>query len=226
MPPLAVNHQTNTILFDHDGTLVDSERVHCELWRTVANAYGATIDDVFYSEVMAGVPTLQNAYDVIAHFDLDVSADVLAKEKFDSVTAYLKHQAFPLMPYAKEAVITAFKAGYTLGVVTGGSKASVYKTLEAYELAPYFSSIVAVEDVENSKPHPDCYLKAAQELNKTPQQCVAIEDTQHGMQAAVSAGINCVAIPTEHSNTHDFSKASSQYSSLQEWLQTELVPAR
>ncbi|WP_158973061.1 HAD family phosphatase [Paraglaciecola sp. L3A3] len=225
MHQVAVNQDTNTLLFDHDGTLVNSERVHYELWQKVANFYGVTIDEEFYSDVMAGVPTKQNALDVVSHFNLSVSPSVLEKQKLDSVINYLQQQAFPLMPYAKEAIIAAFNAGFTLGIVTAGSKTSVYKTLETYQLTPYISCIVAVEDVQNSKPAPDCYLKAAQHLGKTPQQCVAIEDTQHGMQAAISAGIPCVAIPTPHSQNHDFSLASSRYASLQEWLQAEIIKA-
>ena len=217
----AVGNETTTLLFDHDGTLIDSETVHYDLWKDILHDYNVELSEAFYCEVMAGIPVKQNAVDLVEHFKLDIEPEMLADKKHKSISDYLDSQAFPLMPFAKETLCTCFRNGYTIGIVTGGSKKSVEKTLSQYELGSYVSCVVAVEDVENSKPAPDCYQLAMAKLKKSPSECVAIEDTQTGMTAAVSAGLACVVVPTTLSMHHDFTRATVQYTSLNEWVGSE-----
>ncbi len=218
----ALTPQTRAILFDHDGTLIDSEQTHFELWRRIAENAGITLTSEFYDEVMVGIPVKQNARDLVAHFDLAVDASELARQKFDATRAFLAKQAFPLMPGAYEVLIACANAGYTLAVVTGGSAMSVQRTIEMHGLDGLFATVVAAEDVEHSKPAPDCYLKAMKQIGVTSDQAIAVEDTVHGMRAALAAGIKCVAIPGGQSDAHDFSQATVIYSSLSAWQRSEL----
>lgn len=226
MPGKAINSKTQVILFDHDGTLIDSEAVHFTLWQSILVDYGITLTAQFYNEVMAGIPVKQNAIDLVRHFNIRAKPEALAEQKHACVRQYLAERAFPLMPFAKEAIIACHDAGYTVGIVTGGATASVARTLDTYGLGAYVSVVVAVEDVEHSKPAPDCYLKAMRQLHVNAAQCVAVEDTAHGLQAAVAAGIATVAVPTAQSAKHDFSHASSRYVSLKDWLENELIPCK
>ncbi|MCQ8849898.1 HAD family phosphatase [Alteromonas stellipolaris] len=219
----SVSNNTTTLLFDHDGTLINSERVHFTLWREIVASYGAELTDEFYCKVMAGIPVKQNAKDVVEHFSLDVEPEQLAKKKHDKVEAYLSQQAFPLMPHAGETIKACADAGFTIGIVTGGSTLSVEKTLTNYGLAQYISCVVAVEDVTYSKPAPDCYQLAMEKLGVSPGECIAIEDTYTGMQSALSAELACVVIPTTQSATHDFTQATSRYESLQLWVEQEIT---
>ena len=219
----SVSNNTTTLLFDHDGTLINSERVHFTLWQEIVANYDEALTDEFYCKVMAGIPVKQNAKDVVEHFSLNVEPAKLAQQKHDKVKAYLSKQAFPLMPWAAETIKACAEAGYTIGIVTGGSALSVEKTLTNYGLAKYISCVVAVEDVVNSKPAPDCYQLAMKTLGVTPAECIAIEDTFTGMQSAISADLACVVIPTTQSATHDFTKATSRYESLQLWVAQEIT---
>ncbi len=218
-----VTSATTVILFDHDGTLIDSEATHYRLWQEVLATYDITLNEDFYSAEMAGIPVNQNAKDVVRHFGMKVESQILADAKHEKTRAFLQSQAFPLMPFAKEALSACAEAGYTLGIVTGGSGLSVKRTLETYGFDRYIKTVVAAEDVEHSKPAPDCYLKAAAQLNATSKQCIAVEDTQHGLEAAINAGIRCVVVPTSHSEKHDFRSATSQYLSLRDWVEAEIT---
>ncbi|MCU7553032.1 HAD family phosphatase [Alteromonas sp. ASW11-19] len=220
--PETITSSTQVVLFDHDGTLIDSEQTHLQLWQEVMQAHDVTLTEAFYTQTMAGIPVNQNAVDLVHYFQLDVPAETLANAKHAKTRAFLSEQAFPLMPYAIEAVTACIEAGYTVGIVTGGSGLSVTRTLETYDLGKWITTVVAVEDVDNSKPAPDCYLRAASHLNVSPDACVAVEDTQHGMQSALNAGMRCAVIPTPHAATHDFSQATSRYQNLQEWVANEL----
>ncbi|GGW80209.1 HAD family hydrolase [Alteromonas halophila] len=218
----AITSQTRAILFDHDGTLIDSERTHFELWQAIAREQGVTIDHDFYCRVMAGIPVKQNAQDLVSHFSLSVGADVLAEKKYAAMRDFLATQAFPLMPGAKAVIQASVEAGYTLAIVTGGSGLSVRRTIEKHGLDGLFSTVVAAEDVVRSKPAPDCYNLALKQLKFSSEQAIAVEDTVHGMQAALAAKLRCVAIPGDYSDGQDFSAATVTYASLQDWCAAEL----
>ena len=195
------------VLFDHDGTLVDSEPVHHRLWNGVLAAYGVMIADDLYQRRYAGVPCRANAGDLVRRFGLAVAAEVLAEAKNAATRAFLAQAAFPLMPGVSEALEELDRLGLQLGVVTGASGHGVRATLQAYGLTRRFAVIVSGDDVARSKPAPDCYLLAAQRLGLEPGHCVALEDTGPGLQAAHRAGVPCLALPTPMSRHHDFSQA-------------------
>jgi len=113
------------------------------------------------------------------------------------------------MPGVAQTISSFHGLGLKLGVVTGASANGVRVTLRANEFEPLFSLTVSGDDVLKSKPEPDCYLLALERLSLKPEDCIAIEDTEHGLRAAAMAGIRCLAIPTEMSRHHDFSLASA-----------------
>ena len=214
---------TTLILFDHDGTLVDSEAVHYTLWQTLLGRYGITLSESLHNDMLVGMPVAQNAIDVTRHFSLPANPTDIAAQKHQLTREYLKDRAFPLIEDARIAIERCHQAGYQLGIVTGGSQLSVEQTLTHHNLREYISLTVSVEDVEQSKPHPESYLEALAMASVPAANAVAVEDTMHGMQAAVAAGISCVVIPTAQSTSHDFSAAQATYSSLTQWLDNEMT---
>lgn len=72
-----------------------------------------------------------------------------------------------------------------------------------------FALVVSGDDVRSSKPAPDCYLLALQKLGLNAADCIAIEDTRHGLDAARNAGLRCLALPTAMSMHHDFRHAAA-----------------
>lgn len=197
------------VLFDHDGTLVNSEPVHFELWNRVLKTYGVQLTEQQYKDLYAGVPTPANAVDLINRFGIPTDAVALAKAKNLQTAEFLEQQSFPLMPGVTQTVSSLHQLGLKLGVVTGASANGVRVTLGANQLESLFSVTVSGDDVLRSKPEPDCYLLALERLSLKPEDCVAIEDTEHGLRAAALAGIACLTIPTEMTKNHDFSLASA-----------------
>lgn len=202
------------ILFDHDGTLVDSEAVHCELWRAVLEPYDVSFSDDEYMRLYSGVSGLKNAQDMVDLYALPLTPEALLAEKEQASSVHLATQGFPLMPGVWEVLRFFQQAGLQLAVVTGAGRATVLRSLELHDLLPEFATVVSCDDVINSKPAPDSYQLAMQQLGLTPQECLAIEDTEHGLAAAVAADLPCVAIPNAQSQGHDFSKASVVLDSL------------
>ena len=99
------------VLFDHDGTLVDSEPIHYQLWTQVLDRYSVTMSEEFFNSVCAGMPTLANAIDLVKRYDLPVQAENLAEEKHTITKEFLAENAYPLMPGVQEAIQALLEQG-------------------------------------------------------------------------------------------------------------------
>jgi HAD superfamily hydrolase (TIGR01509 family) len=211
------------VLFDHDGTLVESEGVHFALWNQVLAPYRLALTLDQYKNHYAGIPTAANGLDLVARFGVPESATVLAQHKNQMTEAYLQSAAFPLMPGVPEALAELQAAQLRLSVVTGARTFAIAATLRAHHMAAAFETTVSADDVIHSKPAPDCYLLALQRMGLQAHEAVAFEDTDHGVAAATAAGLACVAIPTEMSASHDFSAATVVLPNMREAVQWVLA---
>ncbi len=204
------------VLFDHDGTLVDSEGQHFVLWNQVLAPYSFALTLAQYKDFYAGVPTDANALDLVERFGVKESPEVLARLKNESAQAYLQAAAFPLMPGVRASIDQLQATRLRMGVVTGARAYAIAATLRSHDLAAAFETVVSADDVVHSKPAPDCYLLALQRMGLSANDVVAFEDTEHGVAAAIAAGLACVAIPTEMSAGHDFSAATVVVPTMQD----------
>lgn len=215
------------LLMDHDGTIVDSERVHYQLWLDILAPFGVglALDD--YVQHHAGQSTTSNA--VLLRKEnpsLEMSVDELVEAKDRAVDEFLVHRGFPLMPGVRQIIDTFLIRGARVAVVTGAEGPGVQVSIRWHGLEELMSTIVSGDQVENGKPAPDSYLLAADRLGLDPSECVAVEDTEAGINSAASAGVVCIAVPSEMSRTHDFSRADAVVANLAEageWISSNLA---
>lgn len=182
------------ILFDHDGTLVDSEYAHYDMWREILSQQDITLSQASYTQNYAGIPTKTNAQSIVKNYSLDVSADQLIAAKTALTEQYLAQQAFPLMDGARQVMDYFYQRGFIIGIVTGASRQGVETTLAKHQLGNYVSVVVSGDDVKDSKPAADCYLLAAATLGLKTSECLAIEDTYQGSMSAFNANIRCIGV--------------------------------
>lgn len=182
------------ILFDHDGTIADSELAHFNMWKGILLHYGVNLTHDEYVNQYAGIPSKDNAKTIVADYNLDIEPQELIKAKANATNQYLKTQAFPLMSGAMQTIRYFHKQGFKIGIVTGAGKEGVSATIQHHKLSQYISIVVCSDDVIHSKPAPDCYLLAADKLSLQPEQCLAIEDTYNGSVSANNAGIKCIGV--------------------------------
>ncbi len=215
------------ILFDHDGTLVDSEASHFQMWERILAVHGIGLTFQEYIQGYAGFPSTDNAQKMISKYpELKMTVDDLISAKVLATTKYLSKTAFPLMDGARESIEFFSNLGLKLAVVTGAGREGVSATISAHRLEKYFSTFVSSDDVVDSKPAPDCYLLAAKRLGIDPAECIAIEDTESGVAAADAAGIQCVSVSNLVSGQHDYSKAvavCANLNSASQWISNKLV---
>jgi len=146
------------VLFDFDGTLIDSEHFHFTSWNIILNEFGHQMSYDYYNEHCAGVPATQNVKDVIELYDLPVKANELLA-KGEKLTRERMGAHMPvLMPHAIETVAHFYNLGLPLAIVTGSPRADLDDTLSKVPLRKYFKTIITRNDVQNSKPNPESYL--------------------------------------------------------------------
>ncbi|MCP4186568.1 MAG: HAD family hydrolase [Gammaproteobacteria bacterium] len=145
---------------------------------------------------------------------MKASKEELIDKKLKANQAFLARNPFPLIPGALESIEKLHNHGLKLAIVTGANQHSLNRTVDAYGLEKFASTFISSDDVTHSKPAPDCYLLAMEKLGVKAHESIALEDTEHGMKAAVAAGISCLAIPTEMSEHHDFSAAHGVFEDI------------
>lgn len=182
------------VIFDLDGTLVDSMPAHFEAWCEALAANGAPKDvfpeDVFYS--MGGRPTKDIVQEINGEFGLNLDPEAVQMSKRKAFVNKLNYVE------VNEDVVAFAKSIYgkmPLGIATGGSRKVVEATLLATGLSELFDEVVTADDVKCGKPAPDVYLDAADRLGVAAADCLAFEDAAPGIMAAQCAGMEVVTVP-------------------------------
>jgi HAD superfamily hydrolase (TIGR01509 family) len=204
------------IIFDLDGILFDSEYYQWQGWVEPLREFGVELTKEMYFKY-AGKSWRPIGEEMVKDFNLNISVEDLWERKKKLLEKWFNEKAMPLMPYAKEAAeYFSSNPQFKVALCSGGDRDEIITKLEKNDFVKYFSVITAGSDVKKSKPEPDIYLLSAERLGLKPEECLAFEDTQYGLQAAKSAGCYCFAVPNEYSEKQDFSKADKVISSLKE----------
>lgn len=213
------NMDIEAILFDFDGTLVDSEVLHYLSWMKVLAPYGVHYDEHHFCDLFSGVPSLEAAEVIRLEHSLPLSAFELTEQKNLFFVETAQTHTPTLMPHARD-VLNRLSKQFRLALVTGSSRAEAFPVLDYYELKSFFEVIVCKDDVVAPKPAPEPYLKAMAALGISASQGIAIEDSATGLKAAINAGLRTLVIPHQHSQKQDFSGAWQRLDNL---LQVEPV---
>ncbi len=185
---------TNTIIFDMDGILFDTERISCECWDEVGEAMN--LGDL--SEGVKGCVGLNNNDARILMYNL--YGEEFPFEEFRSTVRALmsrriQEEGLPLKEGVIEILDYLTENGYIIGLASSTTKKSIMANLKEAGITHYFKTVVAGDMVEHSKPMPDIYLKACAELGVTPTNAIAIEDSFNGIRSAYRAGMKPIMVP-------------------------------
>ncbi len=199
------------LIFDMDGTLVDSERIHCRAWQQALAGHRVEPPDYRRFAAYVGASDEQMALDFIEEYRLDPSVGELVKRK---QAAYFEMvPEIELLPGVRE-MIDRFGGRYRLAVASSSPSAEIVEILTYHKLRDCFEPVVGGDMAAHKKPRPDIYLKALDLLELRADECIAFEDSESGMRSAKGAGLRAVAIPHEMSRAHDFSAADARMQSL------------
>jgi mannitol-1-/sugar-/sorbitol-6-phosphatase len=175
------------VLFDLDGVLVDSTASIERTWRIWAERHG--LDAAKIVEFAHGRRSEETLRSFASHLDADSEARELEMIELEDAANVLKVEG-------ASDLLTAFPPE-SWAIVTSGTRAIATARMRHTGL-PIPRVVVSAEDVENGKPDPECYMKAAERLGISPENCVVVEDAPPGIRAARSAGMAVVAVATTH----------------------------
>ena len=187
-----LHHTYDGLIFDMDGTLADTMPTHFVAWSRSMAEHGIEFgEERFYA--LGGVP---------AHVIIDMLAKEQGKVVDSKVIADAKEELFlellkdvqPVIPV--RAIAEFHREHIPMAVATGSPKWVAEKILKTLGMRDWFGAVVGAEDVENPKPAPDTYLRAADLIGVDPRRCHAFEDTELGIQAAQNAGMEVININT------------------------------
>lgn len=181
-------------VFDMDGVLVDTEKLYVRFWRQSAADFGYNMTEEHVFSIRSLARKFANVR-LKKIFGEDFPCASVRERRTELMDAYIaehgietKKGIFTLLRYLRER-------GIKMAVATATPRDRAMKMLESIGAISYFDAVVGGDMIQNGKPEPDIYLRAAAELGLPPESCAAFEDSPNGIKSAYSAGCHAVMIP-------------------------------
>lgn len=185
---LRVSPEVKGLIFDCDGTLVDTMHLHWEAWEELFQEMGSEWPEEFkeFVDELCGVPTkgIVEKLNEKFHFGLDVETFSKRKEELATTKLGRARSIAPVIDLVKE-----HHGKLPMAVASGGVRVNVERALDAVALKDYFETIVTACDPVAPKPSPEIFLEAAKRMGIEPQYCQVFEDGEVGLKAARDAGM-------------------------------------
>ncbi len=185
---LILRKNIQLLIFDCDGTLMETLALHYKSWNETFQAYGYKfIDENEFITEYAGVSGGEMVLAVMDKFNYSLDSSVLLAYKKKT---FLEKYILQVKPIEKTlAIAKKYRGKLKMVIASGGSKDAVIKMLILNEILELFNQVIAIEDVACGKPAPDIFLKAAESHGVLPANCLVFEDHLAGFTAAKNAGM-------------------------------------
>jgi pseudouridine 5'-phosphatase len=209
------------VIFDLDGTLVDTEPLYTQAAERIVARFGKVFDFGIKRQIMGGGP-LAGARFVVEHLELPLSPEQYLEER--EVILREACKTARAMPGAIRLIDALRARGIPLAIGTSSSRELCQIKLAAQPFGALFHTITCSDDpgVASAKPAPDIFLAAARGLGAAPERCLVFEDTPKGVAAARAAGMEVIAVVDPMMLGEDYSGALRVVRSLEEIALPEL----
>ena len=205
-----------TVIFDMDGVIVDTEPVHHYAYNQHFKQLNIEVSPEMYASFTGN--STKNIYERLKGiFNLEHDVPTLVETKRNLFNdAFDNKEDLYLLDGVEDLIKDLHSNGMQLVLASSSANVTIERIFNRFNLHQYFTHKVSGEDFPKSKPHPAIFLKAA-ELAQTPvENCIVIEDSTNGIQAAKSAEIYCIGYDSYHSKMQDYSKADRVISHFNE----------
>lgn len=187
------------VIFDLDGVITDTAELHFKAWKNMANSIDIDFDRAF-NEELKGISRMDSLAKILAHGGVsekysDEQKVALAESKNNEYVSLLDElKPGQIYPGIKELLDTLKENNLKIGLASASKNGSII--LDKLEITDYFDVVVDPALIENGKPAPDIFLKAAEDLGVPPEDCIGIEDAEAGLQSLKAANIFAVGVGT------------------------------
>ena len=208
------------VIFDMDGTLVDSQHLHYETDMAVLIRAGfpAKMADVV---PYTGISNPDRWPKYKQSLNLVPSVETLIQWQTEMVIDIFERSNMEPLPGIPELLAHIAAKNKPIALGSASQPELIHLTLKKLDITHYFKVVVSCEDVKRGKPSPDVFLKAAEKLGVKPENCIVVEDAPVGVQAAKNAGMTCIAYRSPHTHGQDFSLAdyvAGHFKECLDWL--------
>lgn len=195
------------VIFDMDGVLIDSQPLHYDADLSELKKLGINAE---YKDVVkyAGTITEERFKLYKRDFSLDFDVNKAAAEREEIMKNIFSNSDVGSIAGVKELLKDLKYNGILTAVASSSNYELIYTVVDKLNIREYFDVILSGNDMKRGKPAPDIFIAAAEKLNMKACECVVIEDSANGVQAAVSAGMKVVGYINETSGKQDLSKAT------------------
>ena len=184
----------DAVIFDMDGVLIDSERRSFECFKKVFKEHNFEIDEKFYLKLIgrnvASIKTI-----MVEEYGADFPFDTIYKKKANLALEITNRDGVIIKPGVHELLDYLNKENYKIAVATSTRRERALQLLEEAKIKDKVNYVICGDQVENSKPNPEIFLKAAKGLDVKPKNCIVIEDSDAGITAAHAAKMIGIHVP-------------------------------
>jgi len=200
-------HKINTIIFDMDGVIIDSEPIHMKIERDLLREIEVDISIEEHQQYV-GTSAREMWEDIAQKYQLEIPADEILEKKYRRYLNELTNTThIKDLPGVASLIKYLHDSGKSLALASSATREEIKLVLDKLKLNTYFPITVSGADLERSKPDPQIFIEVSK-LSKTPPgQCCVIEDSQNGVLAAKAAGMRCIGFNNPNSGDQDLSKA-------------------
>ena len=199
------------IFWDNDGVLVDTERLYFEATRDVLASAGVELTEEQYIQFF--LVEGRGAWHLAEALGAGAAEIVRLKDARNALYSRRLAEQSRLIPGVTD-VLQALHGRYVMGVVTSSRKDHFDVIHRSTGLMKYFDFVLALGDYARAKPQPDPYARAVERSGLPPEACVAIEDSERGLESATRAGIRCIIVPSGLTRGRQFEGAHHVVSSV------------
>lgn len=187
------NNRFKAMIFDMDGTVIDSNEKDFDAWKKVFNEYGVDFEYEEYKKLLGAKST-----EIIEKYiDLnEEETEEFLKKKEKAFNNLVDKKGMDAMPHIEQVLKIIKASNLKIGLATGAQRNKLDFVLEEVKLKHYFDVLVTADDVKKGKPDPEIFLKALEKLGVSVEEAVIWEDAELGVQAAKNANLKCIAITT------------------------------
>ncbi|MEG1441153.1 MAG: HAD-IA family hydrolase [Oscillospiraceae bacterium] len=182
------------IILDMDGTMLDTEPLSFYGWEKAVNDIGLTLSQEFMFGCV-GLPSAEICRNFLDHFGNDFDFVGFRERSQAHVKGVVEKSGVPLKPGLFELLDFIKEKNLKCAVATSTGRQRAMYLMDKVDISRYFDVIICGDSIKHGKPNPDIYLKTAEALGHSAEQCMAVEDSKNGILAAARANTYAVLIP-------------------------------
>jgi beta-phosphoglucomutase family hydrolase len=209
------NSTLKAIIFDMDGVLIDSEPLHFEVDLMLLKELKIN-QNKDYLERFVGFTNPAMWQVIKSEYYIEKSIEELISLQNRLKLEYLEESNYNAISGIEKLLSDIKNSNISIGIASSSPRIFIEAVIKKIGISNYFDTWASGEDVENSKPEPDVFLKCAELLEVNPMECIAIEDSKSGTIAAKKAGMKCIGFRNLNSGNQDLSNADIVIDKIEE----------